>query len=91
METATVKQKYAYRATPRWSACGPRRGASGSFAARQPGGAIESGTAEAKRDNVELLVHGRDGQIRMLYSYGHDPRNVKGYLVLRDCLRPLAR
>jgi len=40
--------------------------------------AIEAGTAEAKKDNVELLVHGRDGRIRMRDSYGHDQRNVNG-------------
>ncbi|MGE8449692.1 MAG: DUF2188 domain-containing protein [Pseudomonadales bacterium] len=40
--------------------------------------AIAVGTAEAKQDKVELLVHGRDGKIRMRNSYGHDPRDVKG-------------
>lgn len=40
--------------------------------------AIAAGTAEAKQDKVELLVHGRDGQIRMRNSYGDDPRGVKG-------------
>ncbi|MCY0852748.1 DUF2188 domain-containing protein [Cupriavidus sp. D39] len=37
--------------------------------------AIAAGTTEAKQDNVELMIHGRDGQIRMRNSYGHDPRD----------------
>lgn len=40
--------------------------------------AIAAGTERAKRDQVELLIHGRDGQIRERNSFGHDPRNVKG-------------
>ena len=40
--------------------------------------AIKAGTERAKRDKVELLIHGRDGQIRERNSFGHDPRNVKG-------------
>ncbi|MDF3883093.1 DUF2188 domain-containing protein [Cupriavidus basilensis] len=40
--------------------------------------AMAAGTAEAKQDKVELLAHGRDGQIRMRNSYGDDPRGVKG-------------
>lgn len=40
--------------------------------------AIKAGTERAQRDRVELLVHGRDGQIRERNSFGHDPRNVKG-------------
>lgn len=34
---------------------------------------IAAGTVEAKQDKVELLVHGRDGKIRMRNSYEHDP------------------
>lgn len=40
--------------------------------------AIEAGTARAQRDKVELLIHGRDGQIRERNSFGHDPRNIQG-------------
>ena len=40
--------------------------------------AIAAGIARAKKDKVELLVHGRDGQIRVRNSFGHDPRDVKG-------------
>jgi len=40
--------------------------------------AIQAGTERAQRDKVELLIHGRDGQIRERNSFGHDPRNVKG-------------
>ncbi|MBB3010007.1 MULTISPECIES: DUF2188 domain-containing protein [Cupriavidus] len=40
--------------------------------------AISAGTERAKRDKVELLIHGRDGQIRERNSFGHDPRDVKG-------------
>jgi len=40
--------------------------------------AIRAGTERAKADKVELLIHGRDGQIRERNSFGHDPRNIKG-------------
>lgn len=40
--------------------------------------AIAAGTERAQRDKVELLIHGRDGQIRERNSFGHDPRDVKG-------------
>ncbi|PZX32075.1 uncharacterized protein DUF2188 [Cupriavidus phytorum] len=40
--------------------------------------AITAGTERAKREQVELLIHGRDGQIRERNSFGHDPRNIKG-------------
>ena len=40
--------------------------------------AIKAGTERAQREKVELLIHGRDGQIRERNSFGHDPRNVKG-------------
>lgn len=35
--------------------------------------AITKGRSEAKRDSVDLVVHGRDGRIRSKDSYGHDP------------------
>ena len=40
--------------------------------------AIAAGTERARREHVELLIHGRDGQIRSRNSYGHDPRHVMG-------------
>lgn len=40
--------------------------------------AIKAGTTRAQRDKVELLIHGRDGQIRERNSFGNDPRNVPG-------------
>lgn len=40
--------------------------------------AIRAGTERAQRDNVELLVHGQDGQIRERNSFGNDPRNIPG-------------
>jgi hypothetical protein len=40
--------------------------------------AIRAGTEHALRDKVELLIHGRDRQIRERNSFGHDPRNIEG-------------
>ncbi|CAG9178773.1 DUF2188 domain-containing protein [Cupriavidus pinatubonensis] len=40
--------------------------------------AIAAGTEKARHDQAELLIHGRDGQIRERNSFGHDPRNIKG-------------
>lgn len=40
--------------------------------------AIKAGTERAQHNKVELLIHGRDGQIRERNSFGHDPRNIKG-------------
>jgi len=40
--------------------------------------AIADATERARRNKVELLIHGRDGQIRERNSFGHDPRNIKG-------------
>jgi hypothetical protein len=37
------------------------------------GNAIERGKAEARRDSVDLVTHGRDGKIRSKDSYGNDP------------------
>lgn len=37
------------------------------------GNAINRGRAEARRDQVDLVTHGRDGRIRSKDSYGHDP------------------
>lgn len=40
--------------------------------------AVSVGTEQAKREKVELLIHGRDGQIRERNSFGNDPRDIKG-------------
>jgi hypothetical protein len=40
--------------------------------------ATNAGRAQAKLDEVELVVHGQDGQIRENDSYGNDPRDVPG-------------
>jgi hypothetical protein len=40
--------------------------------------ATERAREIARRQNSELLVHGRDGQIRSRDSFGHDPFPPKG-------------
>ena len=40
--------------------------------------AIERGRQTARKDRTELSVHGRDGQVRAKWSYGNDPRSIKG-------------
>ncbi|MNY77153.1 hypothetical protein D3C86_2169660 [compost metagenome] len=40
--------------------------------------AVAAGTTKAQREHVELLIHGRDGQIRSRSSFGHDPRTIPG-------------
>lgn len=40
--------------------------------------AIEKGRELSKRNHSELMIHGRDGKIREKYSYGNDPRDIKG-------------
>lgn len=40
--------------------------------------AIEHGREIAKNQQSELLIHGRDGQIRERNSYGDDPFPPKG-------------
>ncbi len=40
--------------------------------------AIAAGTEKAKKDRVELFIHGRDGQIRERNSFGNDPARSKG-------------
>lgn len=35
--------------------------------------AADIGRAQAKRDKVEFLLHGKDGKIRSRDSYGDDP------------------
>ncbi|MCT4624030.1 MAG: DUF2188 domain-containing protein [Schleiferiaceae bacterium] len=40
--------------------------------------AIEAAKATAQRQQSEMLVHGRNGQIRERNSYGNDPYPPKG-------------
>jgi hypothetical protein len=40
--------------------------------------AEEAGRSLAQRESAELLVHGKDGQIRDRSTYGTDPRNIPG-------------
>jgi len=40
--------------------------------------AIASGTEQARDQQVELLIHGDDGQIWERNSFGNDPRDIKG-------------
>jgi hypothetical protein len=40
--------------------------------------AEQAGRTLAQRESSELLVHGKDGQIRDRSTYGNDPRNVPG-------------
>ena len=39
--------------------------------------AAGAGRREARRDGVDLVVHGRDGRIRSKDSYGNDPNPAK--------------
>lgn len=40
--------------------------------------AIEAGTQIAQNQSVEILIHGRNGQIRECNSFGNDPYPPKG-------------
>jgi hypothetical protein len=40
---------------------------------RTQGKAIDAAVAQAKRERVEVVIHGRDGKIRDSDSYGNDP------------------
>src|SRR5262245_59676655 len=40
---------------------------------RTQANAIDAGRTEARRDSTELVVHGRNGQIRQKDSFGNDP------------------
>ncbi|MEC3766893.1 DUF2188 domain-containing protein [Cupriavidus sp. SS-3] len=40
--------------------------------------AICSGTAQAKREHVDLLIHGLDGEITERRSFGNDSPDIKG-------------
>jgi len=35
--------------------------------------AVEAGRASARQDEVELVIHGKDGKIQDSDSYGNDP------------------
>lgn len=37
-----------------------------------------AGRRQAISDQVEHVIHNKDGKIGEKYSYGNDPRNVKG-------------
>jgi Uncharacterized protein conserved in bacteria (DUF2188) len=40
--------------------------------------AIEAGRSAARAEECELVIHGRDGEIRERDSYGNDPRVRRG-------------
>lgn len=40
--------------------------------------AIGAGKDQATKNNSELLIHGRNGQIREKNSHGSDPKDIKG-------------
>lgn len=40
--------------------------------------AIDKGRTQAKANNEEFVIHGRDGKIRVKDSHGNDPRSTKG-------------
>jgi hypothetical protein len=40
--------------------------------------ATQAGRDRARRDGVEILIHGEDGRIRARDSYGNDPFPPKG-------------
>lgn len=45
---------------------------------RTQGEAAQAGRDRARRDAVEILIHGEDGRIRARDSYGNDPFPPKG-------------
>ena len=40
--------------------------------------AIRRGRELAEQEQGELVVHGKDGEVREKDSHGHDPRNIPG-------------
>ena len=40
--------------------------------------AAKVGSAIARKNKSDLLIHARDGKIRERSTYGHDPRPTKG-------------
>lgn len=40
--------------------------------------AEQAGRDRARRDHVEILIHGENGRIRERDSYGHDPYPPRG-------------
>ena len=45
---------------------------------RTQSAAIDAGRRQPRRNRSELLVHGRNGRIRLRRTYGGDPRRSKG-------------
>jgi len=45
---------------------------------RRQSDAVEFARQMAIRNESELLIHGKDGQIREKNSYGNDPKNIQG-------------
>lgn len=41
-------------------------------------GAINIARGIAKNQSAELIIHGKNGQIRQKDSQGNDPKNIKG-------------
>lgn len=57
-----------------------RRTGAGRVASKHPtqAEAIEAARTRAKRDQIEVFIHGADGRIRERNSYGADPQPTKG-------------
>lgn len=49
-----------------------------SFRTETQAEAIERATDQAKREKLELSIHGKNGRIREKNSYGNDPYPPKG-------------
>lgn len=60
-----------------WAVAHERRSAPDSMH-RTQSAAIDAGRRVARREQTELVVHGRDGRIRDRFSYGSDPSRSKG-------------
>lgn len=54
---------------PRWNV---KQSADVQSSHRTQAAAIDKGTSIAKRDRVDVVVHGRDGKIRSKGSYGNE-------------------
>ena len=55
-----------------------RKRKAGIICASDTQAAIDRGREIARNQKSELLIHGRDGQIRKRDSHGHDPYPPKG-------------
>ncbi len=64
---------------PHEEGCAAKRGGADRASSVHPTQreAQEAARPAAKRDRVELVIHGRDGKIRDSESYGHDPNPPK--------------